>query len=213
MNAGSASRARSGKIVAMDKRTFFDIMGTAPATITVVTTVDAEGRPRGLTVGAVTSVSAEPPSLLISLDHRSRSLPLLLAAGRFAVNYLRGDRAEVSRRFAMPVDDRFEDIAWRPGSTGMPILYEDSLSWLECRIEQVIESGDHVLLIAAVEDGAAPPAGSRPLMYFRHHYEAWPGDVEDPRATTPREGSLPEMPTERPNDSAPGTRSTSPTRS
>lgn len=195
----------------MDKRTFFDIMGTAPATVTVVTTIGADGKPRGLTVGAVTSVSADPPSLLISLDHRSRSLQELRAAGRFAVNYLRGDRAEVSRRFAMPMADRFAGIAWRPGTTGMPILYEDSLSWLECRIEQIIESGDHVVLIAAVEDGAAPPAGSRPLMYFRHRYEAWPGSVEDLLATNPLEGSLPETPmetpTEQPTDSAPGTRS------
>lgn len=175
----------------MDQRTFFDIMGTAPATVTVVTTVGPDGEPRGLTVGAVTSVSAEPPSLLISLDQRSRSLPDLLAAGRFAVNYLRGDRAEVARRFATPSDDRFTGIGWRVGTTGVPILHEDSLSWLECRTEQVIESGDHVVVIAAVVDGVPPPAGSRPLLYFRHHYEAWPGGVDDPRATGPTEGSPP----------------------
>lgn len=200
----------------MDRRTFFDIMGTAPATVTVVTTVDAEGKPRGLTVGAVTSVSAEPPSLLISLDRRSHSLEVLKAAGRFAVNYLRGDRAEVSRRFSMPLADRFEGIAWRPGTTGLPILHEDSLAWLECTIEEIIESGDHVVLIAAVEDGVAPPPGSRPLMYFRHHYEAWPGNVADPRTTTPREGSVPESPTDprqASKGSGQGSRSTSSTRS
>ena len=129
------------------------------------------------------------------------------------MNYLRGDRAEVSRRFSADVEDRFAGIDWRPGSTGMPILHEDSLAWLECRIEQVVESGDHVVLIAAVEDGAAPPAGSRPLMYFRHHYEAWPGNVEDPRATSQREGSLPQAPKDQPRDSTPGTRSTSSSRS
>ncbi len=186
----------------MDKRTFFDIMGTAPAAVTVVTTLGPAGEPRGLTVGAVTSVSAEPPSLLISLDHRSKSLPDLLLAGRFAVNYLRGDRAEISRRFATPVSDRFAGIAWRPGSTGAPILHADSLSWLECRIEQVIESGDHVVLIAAVEDGVAPPPRSRPLMYFRHHYEAWPGNVDDLRATAPQEGSAPPTDSTTPTDSA-----------
>jgi flavin reductase (DIM6/NTAB) family NADH-FMN oxidoreductase RutF len=170
----------------MDRRTFFDIMGTAPATVTVVTTLGSEGEPRGLTVGAVTSVSAEPPSLLISLDHRSRSLADLLRCGGFAVNYLRGDRADVSRRFSSPVTDRFADVEWRPGSTGMPILHVDSLSWLECRIEQVVESGDHVVLIAAVEDGAIPPPQSRPLMYFRHYYEPWPGQVEDARAQVSR---------------------------
>ena len=182
----------------MDRRTFFDIMGTAPATVTVVTTIGPDGEPRGLTVGAVTSVSADPPSLLISLDQRSRSLPDLVEAGWFAVNYLRGDRAELSRRFSTPLADRFAGVAWRPGTTGMPILHEDSLSWLECRIEQVVESGDHAVLFAAVEDGQAPPAGSRPLMYFRHHYEAWPGNVEDLRSTAPREGSAPETPTDPP---------------
>jgi flavin reductase (DIM6/NTAB) family NADH-FMN oxidoreductase RutF len=166
----------------MDRRTFFDIMGTAPAAVTIVTTLDPAGRPRGLTVGAVTSVSAEPPSLLISLDRHSKSLPDLLLAGRFGVNYLRGDRADVSRRFSSPVADRFDGIEWRPGSTGVPILHADSLSWLECRIEQVVEAGDHVVLIAAVEDGAPPPPQSRPLMYFRHRYEPWPGQVHDVQA-------------------------------
>jgi len=167
----------------MDRRTFFDIMGTAPAAVTIVTTLDPAGEPRGLTVGAVTSVSAEPPSLLISLDRHSRSLPDLLLAGYFGVNYLRGDRADVSRRFSSPVADRFDGIEWRPGSTGMPILHADSLSWLECRTEQVVEAGDHVVLIAAVEDGAPPPPRSRPLMYFRHHYEPWSGQVDDNSTT------------------------------
>ena len=165
----------------MDRRTFFDIMGTAPATVTVVTTLGEAGEPRGLTVGAVTSVSAEPPSLLISLDQRSKSLPALLDAGRFAVNFLRGDRAHISRRFSSPLLDRFEGVEWRAGTTGVPILHVDSLSWMECRVEQVIESGDHIVIIAAVLDGEPPPPHSRPLMYFRHHYEAWPGEVKDGR--------------------------------
>jgi flavin reductase (DIM6/NTAB) family NADH-FMN oxidoreductase RutF len=169
----------------MDRRAFFDIMGTAPATVTVVTTLGPAGEPRGLTVGAVTSVSAEPPSLLISLDHRSQSLSDLLLAGRFAVNYLRGDREGVSRRFSSPVAERFAGIEWRAGSSGVPILHADSLAWLECRIEQVVESGDHVVLFAAVEAGSSPPPRSRPLMYFRHHYEAWPGRVDDARSQSP----------------------------
>jgi flavin reductase (DIM6/NTAB) family NADH-FMN oxidoreductase RutF len=173
----------------MDRRTFFDIMGTAPATVTVVTTLDASGRPRGLTVGAVTSVSAEPPSLLISLDHRSQTLGELVAAGRFAVNYLRGDRADVAGRFASRDGDRFDGTAWRPGAIGVPILYADSLSWLECRIEQVVRSGDHALLIGGVVAGSPPPPRSRPLMYFRHRYETWAGDVDDAEAAARSPGS------------------------
>lgn len=175
----------------MDARTFFDIMGTAPATVTVVTTTAPDGSPRGLTVAAVTSVSARPPSLLVSLDQRSRTLPDLLAAGRFAVNFLRGDRAETSRRFSAAVGDRFSGVAWRAGPNGLPILHDDSLAWLECEVEQVIESGDHVVVIASILDGAPPAAGSRPLMYFRHRYEAWPGDVEDGGAMALQERSTP----------------------
>lgn len=168
----------------MDRRTFLDIMATAPTAVSIVSTVDASGRPRGMTVVAVTSVSAEPPALLICLDERSHTLAEVISAGRFAVNYLRGDRAELAQRFASPVADRFAGVEWRLGTTGMPILHADSLSWLECRTEQIIGWGDHVVLIAAVEGGAPPPPESRPLMYFRHHYEAWPGETRDAAGAT-----------------------------
>jgi len=179
-------------VSSVDTRTFFDIMGTAPAAVTVVSTIEVGGTPRGMTVAAVSSVSADPPSLLISVDHRSRTLPDLLHAGRFAVNFLRGDRSDVSRRFASSVEDRFEGVEWRPGSTGMPILHADSLAWAECRVSQRIDAGDHIILIADVVAGSPPPPLTRPLMYFRHHYEAWPGQVEDGRpgpVTPPIAGS------------------------
>lgn len=199
----------------MDARTFFDIMGTAPATVAVVTTTAPNGSPRGLTVAAVMSVSARPPSLLVSLDQRSRTLPDLLSAGRFAVNFLRGDRADTSRRFSADIEDRFAGVAWRPGPTGLPILHADSLAWLECQVEQVVESGDHVVIIGAVLAGAPPPAGSRPLMYFRHRYEAWPGHVDDLRPKTPEAGSTQAPPTEPPlsRPSPRAARSRPPTRS
>jgi flavin reductase (DIM6/NTAB) family NADH-FMN oxidoreductase RutF len=166
----------------MERRAFFDIMGAAPACVTVVTTLGADGRPRGLTVGAVCSVSAEPPSLLVSIDRRSRTLSDLLRSRRFVVNFLRGDRPALGARFASAVPDRFAGVEWRPGRGGMPVLESDSLAWAECRVEQEVVAGDHVVVIARVEAGSAPPAGSRPLMYFRHRFSAWAGEVDDPRA-------------------------------
>ncbi|MBM4408273.1 MAG: flavin reductase family protein [Chloroflexi bacterium] len=165
----------------VDRRSFFDIMGTAPAAVTVVTTIDAAGRPRGLTVGAVCSVSAEPPLLLICVDQASRTLLALRERGAFTVNFLDGDGAEVARRFASPVADRFAGIPWRPGQNGLPILDQDGLAHAECRIVQELASGDHVILIALVEAGSPPAPGTRPLMYFRHQYGAWSGNVEDAR--------------------------------
>jgi flavin reductase (DIM6/NTAB) family NADH-FMN oxidoreductase RutF len=177
---------------AMDTRAFFDIMGAAPAAVTVVTTVDRLGRAHGLTAAAVCSVSAEPPLLLVCIDRRSRTLPALRESRAFAVNFLRGDRADVAARFAARVVDRFDGIDWRPGESGVPILHRDSLAYAECRTTEEIDAGDHVVLIARVVAGAPPPAQSRPLMYFRHRYGPWPGEVDDARAE-PSDG-----PVERP---------------
>lgn len=190
---------------AMDRRRYFDIMGAAPTAVTIVTTLAAsepagpsarEGgraappddeadpacRPVGLTVSAVTSVSAEPPILAVCLDRRSRTRPVIEQAGRFAVNFLRGDRAALAERFASPLVDRFAGVAWRSGRTGAPILVEDALAWAECLVEGTLVVGDHVVVLGLVVAGASPPPGSRPLMYFRHGFSAWAGPVEDPRA-------------------------------
>ncbi len=185
----------------MDRRRYFDIMGAAPTAVTIVTTVDAtEGsgggsfvpadgddaeaalsRPVGLTVSAVTSVSAEPPILAICLDVRSRTLPIVVRAGRFAVNFLRGDRAELAARFAAPIADRFAGVGWCSGVLGVPILVDDALAYAECLVGGRFAIGDHVVVLGRVVDGAPPPPGSRPLMYFRHGFSAWAGPVEDAR--------------------------------
>ncbi len=180
----------------LDRRRYFDIMGAAPTAVTIVTTLDeAErdepdesddgpgrgrpGRPVGLTVSAVTSISAEPPILAVCLDVRSRTLPVVARAGRFAVNFLRGDRAALAERFASPVADRFAGVTWRSGVLGVPILVEDALAHAECLLEGTIAIGDHIIVLGLVVAGAPPPPGSRPLMYFRHAFSAWAGPVED----------------------------------
>ncbi|HWP62304.1 MAG TPA: flavin reductase family protein, partial [Candidatus Binatia bacterium] len=147
----------------------------APATQPPGAAPEARGRPVGLTVSAVTSISAEPPILAICLDLRSRTLPIVLRAGRFAVNFLRGDQAELAARFAAPLADRFAGVHWRPGALGVPILVDAALAHAECLVEGRFVVGDHVVVLGRVVDGAPPPAGSRPLMYFRHGFSAWAG--------------------------------------
>jgi 3-hydroxy-9,10-secoandrosta-1,3,5(10)-triene-9,17-dione monooxygenase reductase component len=193
-SARAASLAEGG----LDRRRYFDIMGAAPTAVTIVTTLDeaeadeaeADGargrdegrRPVGLTVSAVTSISAEPPILAVCLDVRSRTLPVLVRTGRFAVNFLRGDRAALAARFAAPIADRFAGVTWRPGGLGVPILVEDALAHAECRVEGTLAVGDHVVVLGLVVAGSPPPPGSRPLMYFRHAFSSWAGPVDDPRA-------------------------------
>ncbi len=165
----------------MDKSTFFSIMGAFPTGVTVVTTIDAQGQPLGLTSNAFTSVSADPPLLLVSVDKRSSTLPALQTTRKFVVNFLKQDRGPISDRFASKMTDKFDGVAWRPAANGMPVLHDDVLAWAECSLAQEVDSGDHILFIGSVENGEPPAPGSQPLMYFRRTYASWPGPDGDSR--------------------------------
>jgi flavin reductase (DIM6/NTAB) family NADH-FMN oxidoreductase RutF len=158
---------------AVDRATFFAIMGAFPTGVTIVTALDEQGAPRGLTSNAVCSVSAEPPLLLVCVDKRSQTLPALQHSRRFVVNYLSAGRDALANLFASKEPDKFADVAWRPASNGMPWLHEDSLAYAECTTIQEVEAGDHVVLIGRVEAGEPPLPGSQPLMYFRRTYATW----------------------------------------
>ena len=158
-DAGSGDR--------VDKATFFALMSAFPSGVTIVTTVDELGRPRGLTCTSVCSLSAEPPLVLVCVDRRSHTLAALRHAGRFVVNYLLAGRGDLSNRFATTEPDKFEDVSWRPTARGLPWLFADSLASAECAIVQEVPGGDHVILIGRVESGQVararyPTAGLLP---------------------------------------------------
>ncbi len=135
--------------------------------VTVVTTWDADGRPTGLTASAFTSVSLEPPLILICVDHKAQSYPALRANSRFAVNILAAEHEAVSRRFAVTSADKFDAVAYRPGPLGLPLLPE-ALAHLECRTVHVYPAGDHTIFVGEVE--AARARDGEPLLYFRGDY-------------------------------------------
>jgi len=164
----------------MDKPTFFAIMGAFPTGVTVVTALDAQGEPRGLTSNAFSSVSADPPLLLVCVDRRSNTLEALQTTRKFVVNFLREGRGALSDRFASKVPDKFDGVAWRPAANGQPLLYADVLSWAECSVEAEIPAGDHIVFIGRVEAGQPPAPDSQPLMYFRRGYGSWPRPEENP---------------------------------
>src|SRR5438093_11602460 len=121
-------------------------MASYPAGVAIVTTLDTDGTPRGLTTTAVSSVSADPPLLLVCIDLASRTLPALREGGRFVVNFLREGRSELATTFASKRDDKFEQARWRRTASGLPLLHEDALAWAECVTVEEIERGDHVIL-------------------------------------------------------------------
>ncbi len=157
----------------VDRDTFVEIMASYPAGVAIVTTLEPDGTPRGLTTTAVSSVSAEPPLLLVCVDLTSRTLPALREGGRFVVNFLREGRSEVARLFASKADDKFDLVEWRPSASGLPVLAADALAWAECVTVHELEPGDHVILLGRVEEGAGAAGEDAPLMYYRRSWGVW----------------------------------------
>ncbi len=165
--------------MAITRKTFFDVMASFPTGVAIVTTLDPDGRPRGLTTTAVSSVSAHPPMLLVCVDLASRTLAALRARRRFVVNFMGQGTSDVCRLFATKADDKFERVAWRPTDSGLPLLHEDVLAWAECCTIHDLEVGDHVILVARVEGGGVMPETDSPLMYYRRSWGVW-SPVQEP---------------------------------
>ena len=159
--------------MAIQRQSFFEIMASFPSGVAIVTTLDAEGTPRGLTTTAVSSVSAHPPTVLVCVDLGSRTLEALRARRRFVVNFMGQGRSQLCLLFASKADDKFDRVSWRPTATGLPLLEEDVLAWAECCTMHDLEVGDHVILVARVEAGGVVPELESPLMYYRRSWGVW----------------------------------------
>lgn len=152
---------------AIDPRELRKALGTFMTGVTVITTVDGEDRPRGFTANSFTSVSLEPPLVLVCIDHNALSYPVYAETEHFAVNVLAEEQREVSGIFAGKAADKFSYVSWHRGMTGSPVI-DGSLSWVDCRVHKRVEAGDHLILIGEVQDFHYTPAN--PLGYFRGAY-------------------------------------------
>jgi len=152
--------------------TFRSVMGHFVTGITVVTTLQ-DGRPRGITVNALTSVSLEPPLVVVALDRRRFITPSVHQTGRYAVNVLSEDQQALSDCFAgaavTPDRDAFCGAAWTPGPTGLPLL-EGAIATLECTVTETFQAGDHELFVARVDSVGNAEPHPMPLLYYRRQY-------------------------------------------
>lgn len=138
--------------------------------VTVVTVRDGAGA-RGMTANSFTSVSLDPPLVLVSIDLRNRTHALLEANGRFAVNVLARDQQHWSDRFCGRLGDvqgQFDDVPHTPAPGGLPII-DGALASFVCRVVAVHPAGDHSLFIGHVE-AIASETGARPLLFFGGGY-------------------------------------------
>jgi flavin reductase (DIM6/NTAB) family NADH-FMN oxidoreductase RutF len=147
------------------------VMGTFCTGVTVITTRDDAGRPFGLTANAVTSLSLNPPLVIICVDRKAESHAHFFTSKVFVVNVLSEDQEAISRRFAVSGGEKFSEVPCRPGRLGALIL-EGTLAHLECRIVETHEGGDHVIHVGAVEHGEV--RGGRPLLFFQGKYARLP---------------------------------------
>ncbi|WP_371169314.1 flavin reductase [Aliiroseovarius sp. 2305UL8-7] len=133
-----------------DPRALRNAFGTFMTGVTVVTAYDMDGSPIGFTANSFTSVSLDPPLVLVCVANTSRNYDALVQAKGFAVNILSENQVDVSNTFARPVEDRFSAVSWDRGPVGAPIL-KDVTAWFDCTMHKTVDAGDHVILIGKVE--------------------------------------------------------------
>ena len=172
----AAEMASASSPAAVDARQLRAALGRYATGVTIVSCVDADGSPVGLTANSFNSLSLEPALVLWSLRRESPSAPAFSAALRFAVNVLAESHAALSQRFASRGVDRFAAGGWSAGEHGAPVL-AGAAAVFECETVSSQLAGDHLLFIGRVlacRDSALPP-----LLFHAGHYRAL-GEVLQP---------------------------------
>ena len=142
-------------------------LGRFTTGVTIVTCLDAEGAPVGLTANSFSSLSLDPPLVLWSLRRQSMSLAAFQQASHFTVNVLAEEQVELSRRFASSAADKFSQGLWSGGVGGAPVL-AGCAAVFECAQHAQHEAGDHLLFLGRVLRAAEAPLP--PLVYQGGHY-------------------------------------------
>lgn len=141
------------------------------ATGVAVVSSRSDGRIHGMTVSSFTSVSLDPPLVLVSLENQARTHAMVTDSGVFAVSVLEEDQREISDIFAGRVSDdenRFEGQEFTLSETGCPIL-EGSLAYLDCQVQSAERGGTHTVFLGLVL-AAEPLRQGRPLLYYNQDY-------------------------------------------
>ncbi|MFK0378343.1 flavin reductase family protein [Pandoraea sp. NPDC090278] len=154
---------------AIEPLRFREALGHYASGITIITShIDDE--PLGFTCQSFYSVSTNPPLVSFSVMATSASYPKIRQAGRFAVNILSEDQAEISNQFARRGTDKWRGVDWRISPLGNPII-PGSLHWLDCEIYAEHAAGDHMIVIGEVKAlDAQDAAANQPLLYFKGQY-------------------------------------------
>ena len=140
-----------------------EVMGVYPTGVTIVAALDHEGEPYGLTVNSFTSVSLDPPLVLVCIAQSSTSHDRLVGGEDFSINVLAAHQAALAARFASePSHGRFDEVSWEPGAGGVPVLVGAAAA-LECSIHERVSGGDHTIVLGRVRGSRV---GESPALVF-----------------------------------------------
>ena len=151
----------------IDADLFRSVLGRFSTGITIVTVRDHNGRDHGMTVSAFSSLSLDPPLVLVCIGNDATMSETMQAAESFGINILNANQEALSRRFAGPIDDRFTGVPRTHGALGN-VLLDDVLASLECRVIARHPAGDHVIVVGEVDSGVV--RDGKPLLYYRGGY-------------------------------------------
>lgn len=157
--------------MAIDARELRNVMGHFATGVTVITTRDTAGKPFGLTANAFSSLSLDPPLVLICVDKTVDCYACFESSKVFAVNFLNEEQEHLSRRFATKGIEKFDGVAYKTGECGAPLL-EGAMGHIECKLINGYDGGDHTIYVGEIQSASA--SGDRPLLFFKGKYYRLP---------------------------------------
>ena len=161
----------------IEKNELRRVMGHFATGVTVITSVGPGGEPVGTTANAVTSLSLEPPLVLVCFDLKSATLQAVRGHGAFAVNVLGHRQRHLSANFARRgLSAVWDGVTHRRGPTGAPRL-ADAIAVIECTVEHAFPGGDHQIIVGRVRHVATDSEGASPLLFWRGEYVSIDGQL------------------------------------
>jgi flavin reductase (DIM6/NTAB) family NADH-FMN oxidoreductase RutF len=154
--------------VAFDPKEQRRIFGRFATGVTVLSTI-ADKEAWGMTANAVTSLSLEPPLVLVAVVRNSATDGYLKTCRCFALNILGAEQRDLSTRFSEPGPRDFSDLETKTAVTGCPILV-DAIAWVDCRVVDIFSGGDHEIVIGEIVAGDAHRGDKKPLLFYSGQY-------------------------------------------
>jgi flavin reductase (DIM6/NTAB) family NADH-FMN oxidoreductase RutF len=158
----------------LDPGEFRSVLGSFATGLTIVTGMTEDG-PVGFTCQSFSSLSLDPPLVLLCVSNTSSTWPRIRATGLFCINVLAAHQQQLSTKFARSRSDKFSGVEFGLSPNGSPILL-GTAAWIECALEAEHKSGDHTIVVGAVLNLAADH-GADPLLFHRGGYSGVGGEA------------------------------------